>query len=220
MWENHDPEQIANIDTWKKNIALVHRFYNDRRGGLANAQPNAAHHMIKKLQDTYGAKVFTQNVDDLFAKAGCEAIQVHGTLTEMLCVSCGRTWDIGYGEWSHEDRCECGSEWVKPNVVFFGEHAPHYSEMWADLTSMAKGDILLVMGTSGSVIPIGSVANRVKYRSVTTILSNLETNTLPNFIGDPQIQDGQFQYVRHGRASEKADEIYALIEEIIENGTE
>ena len=31
LWENHDVEEVCNIDTFEKNYRLVHKFYNQRR---------------------------------------------------------------------------------------------------------------------------------------------------------------------------------------------
>lgn len=79
LWRNHRPEVLANIKTWRSNYDLVHAFYSMRRARLAEVQPNAAHRAIAALGDK--ALVLTQNVDNLFERAGCEnIIHLHGRL--------------------------------------------------------------------------------------------------------------------------------------------
>jgi NAD-dependent deacetylase len=40
LWDQHKVEDICTLRTWKRNFALVHRFYNERRVQLAGASPN------------------------------------------------------------------------------------------------------------------------------------------------------------------------------------
>lgn len=45
LWHNHRIEDVATPEGFKRNPALVHEFYNERRRQLHtdNIQPNAAH---------------------------------------------------------------------------------------------------------------------------------------------------------------------------------
>ena len=54
LWNNHDINEICNIDTWRKNYDKVHRFYNDMRINMKDKKPNAAHLQIAKCQEQYG----------------------------------------------------------------------------------------------------------------------------------------------------------------------
>lgn len=208
LWENHNVDAVANLLTWKQNFELVHRFYNQRRTQLAAAQPNAAHRMVADWQKKYGATVITQNIDDLFEKAGCtDVVHVHGDLKKMQCTAMGcPTWDIGYEEWPVDGRCpHCNSrKGVKPNVVFFNESAPKYRKMWEAFESLVDDDVLVVIGTSGQVINIGDVAADSR---ATTILSNLESQNGPDIFVD----DTSFDHVLHGRAAEQAADLDALV---------
>ena len=92
LWENHDPMEIATPEAFERNPSLVYRFYNGRRGALADAIPNAAHRAIAHLQQNFPGKVFlvTQNVDDLHERGGSEQVcHMHGQLTQVLCLLCG-----------------------------------------------------------------------------------------------------------------------------------
>jgi NAD-dependent deacetylase len=209
LWENHSVDAVANLLTWKQNRELVHRFYNERRTQLANVEPNKAHFVVADWQKRYDAKVITQNIDDLFERAGCaNVIHAHGDLKKMQCTAMGcPTWDIGYAEWSaKEGRCPaCNSlKGVKPNVVFFNEIAPEYPKLWKIIESLTKEDVLVVIGTSGQVIDIGDIAES---SYATTVLSNLESAE--------SIRDESFDHVLHGRASERAADLDALVTKLM-----
>jgi len=40
LWENHRVEDVATPEAWRRNRALVLRFYNERRKALLETQPN------------------------------------------------------------------------------------------------------------------------------------------------------------------------------------
>jgi NAD-dependent deacetylase len=158
----------------------------------------------------YNAELITQNVDDLFERAGARYVMhVHGFLSAMRCVSCGAQWLFGYRRFDPAaDRCpKCERmESVKPNVVFFNEQAPRYAQMWKSLESLTEDDVLVAIGTSGLVLPIGQIARRCP---ATTILSNLESAETP--------RDEDFDHVVHGRAAEIAPQLDALVRELMKS---
>ena len=161
LWENHSIQEVCNGATWRRNYDLVQKFYNDRRTQLGGAEPNAAHRMIAQWQKRYDTVLLTQNVDDLLERAGCsDVVHLHGFLPEMQCVDCGHIWNVGYAAWKNGDPCvRCPSTAsVRPNIVFFGEMAPMYEVMWGELASLTMRDVLLVIGTSGVVLPVTHMA--------------------------------------------------------------
>jgi NAD-dependent deacetylase len=210
LWAQYDPEVVCNFDCWEENFELVHEFYSRRREELAHVAPNKAHFLTVDWEKRYNAELITQNVDDLFERAGARYVMhVHGFLSAMRCVSCGAQWLFGYRRFDPAtDRCpKCARmESVKPNVVFFNEPAPRYAQMWKSLESLTKNDVLVAIGTSGLVLPIGQIA---RHCPATTILSNLESAETP--------RDEDFDHVLHGRAAEIAPQLDALVTEIMES---
>ena len=84
LWDNFDPNEVASIEGWHKNPALMLDFYNIRRRKLANVKPNAAHLAIADLQNKYDVNVITQNVDNLHERAGSsKVLHLHGELTKV-----------------------------------------------------------------------------------------------------------------------------------------
>jgi NAD-dependent deacetylase len=121
----------------------------------------------------------------------------------MQCTACGNRFDIGYREWGADDRCSCGSlKGVKPDVVFFGEAAPNYRPMSKAFQALTEDDLLVVIGTSGVVVDVGSVSAQSPCLSV---LSNLKSSDLGAL-------DAQFSATCHGRASERARDLDLLVQ--------
>lgn len=177
LWMGHDIDVVCNGLTWRNHRQEVHEFYNKRRTELAGVIPTAGHHMIAGWKNDYGdrAIVLTQNVDDLLERAGCTgAVHLHGYLQDLKCIACGHVWNIGYAEWNHEtDRCpKCSSvRGVKPGVVFFNDNAPNYVHLHRAIKNLRRDDIVVVIGTSGQVLPIVSMLfDKTSYK----ILNNLD----------------------------------------------
>ena len=81
LWENHDIMEVASIDGWYKNPALVLEFYNQRRAQLKEVEPNSAHQFLVDLEKDYDVRIITQNVDNLHERAGSSTIiHLHGEL--------------------------------------------------------------------------------------------------------------------------------------------
>jgi NAD-dependent deacetylase len=221
LWADESLERICNFRVWKQHRNAVHAFYNARRAELRTVEPNSAHHMVARLQEKFGALLITQNVDDLHDRAaahlpGVEIMHVHGRLTHIMCTAMAcEPWSIAHEDWDADHgRCpHCGSiKGVKPDVVLFGENAPNYKGMWKVLRKLTSKDILLVIGTSGKVVDIGTIAATT---SATTILSNLESSEELSMPGTPCVEDRQFDHVIHGRAVDTSARIEALIDDLM-----
>jgi NAD-dependent deacetylase len=198
-------EQICDGSTWRRNFELVHQFYNDRRTQLASAEPNEAHRKIAAWQSRYETIILTQNVDDLLERAGCRnVVHLHGFLPEMTCAGCETIWNIGYSAWKTGTPCtSCNSiRDVRPRIVFFGEAAPHYATMWNAIEALTNQDVLLVIGTSGKVLPISAIA--MQYSGF-KILNNLAPESA--------IDDDLFDRVLHLPATQAVKIIDSVLEE-------
>jgi len=146
-------------------------------------------------------------VDDLLERAGCRnVIHLHGFLPELRCTACGHLWNIGYTEWPAGSQCPsagCGSiRGVKPNIVFFGEMAPRYADLWEAFESTASDDVMIVIGTSGVVLPVNAMASAFNGFS---ILNNLEA--------EPAIDDSLFARTFYLPATQAAPQIGEVLRE-------
>jgi NAD-dependent deacetylase len=151
LWHNHRIEDVCHIDTFEQNYDLVHAFYNARRTALQGVEPNAAHQAIAELQQRYGDQVhlMTTNVDDLHERAGSpEVVHIHGNLLELVNLAEGAVLPIGYEAFDHAAH----PPQFKPNVVFFGEVAPVYRDLFTLMQSLTRHDLVLVVGSSETVV--------------------------------------------------------------------
>jgi NAD-dependent deacetylase len=207
LWENHKILDVCTFSTWEKNYNLVHNFYNQRRIQLANVVPNEAHNIIAKIQEEFdNVVIISQNVDDLLEASGCiDVCHVHGFLTEVKCTNCNEIIDIGYTKIDDEYICSiCNCTKVKPNIIFFGESAPEYLNMYDEFNSLQDGDTVIVIGTDGSVVPIDNILKRIKSK-VTKILVNLNHSEY--------INTKNFKYVYKENASTGMVKVYELLKE-------
>lgn len=162
VWANHDLAEVCNIETWRANIDKVHAFYNARRAEIREAQPNAFHEAVARWSRDHEVVNITQNIDDLFERAGCQdVIHLHGFCRDLVCSWCEHKWETD-GDWIVGDKCpNCSGSEVKPGVVFFGEPAPLYFDLDITMASVQHGDIVIVAGTSEKVVPITDMLRQI-----------------------------------------------------------
>ena len=181
-------EDVASIEGWHRDPALVLDFYNTRRRELGTVSPNAAHAAIAELEKDYDVTVVTQNVDNLHERAGStRIIHLHGELTKVRpedrCnyrdnFSEDSVFDIGYGEIHIGDLAPDGAQ-LRPHIVWFGEAVP---KIEAAIDAVEKASILLIVGTSLQVYP---AAGLYRYAGPDTPIYIIDPKDVP--VSDPRI---------------------------------
>lgn len=157
LWDEYDVNEVCDINAFRGNFYhKTHSFYNKRREELSTVHPNAAHLQIGEWFKKYPGQVIniSTNVDDLLERSGIprdKVVHVHGHLKELRYkLNEGdeeSIVDIGYTQIEPDDY-----HWAKPNVVFFGEAAPLYSDMYSIFDSLTSQDMVIVVGCSNQVI--------------------------------------------------------------------
>lgn len=155
LWENHRVEDVATPEAWRRNRAMVLRFYNERRKALLDAAPNEGHRIIADWEKEHRVTVITQNVDDLHERAGStRVIHLHGELMKARSTADSQlVYPLTAWELKEGDLCERGSQ-LRPHIVWFGEEVP-MMETAAEI--VAAADVLVVVGTSLQVYPAASL---------------------------------------------------------------
>jgi NAD-dependent deacetylase len=151
LWENYDVMDVASIDGWYRNPTLILEFYNKRRLQAYHALPNAGHSAIADIQQYFGAKLITQNVDDLHERSGStQVLHLHGELGKVRSETHpDYILDMGDAPIQLGELCPNGGQ-LRPHIVWFGEMVP-LIEVAAEWCSTA--DILIVVGTTLEVYP-------------------------------------------------------------------
>jgi NAD-dependent deacetylase len=156
LWENHRVEEVATPEAWRRDRALVLRFYNERRKALLAAEPNDGHRIIAGWEKDHRVTVVTQNVDDLHERAGStNVVHLHGELMKARSTADAQlVYPLTGWELKEGDRCEKGAQ-LRPHIVWFGEEVPLMAEAEA---VVATADVLVVVGSSLQVYPAAGLA--------------------------------------------------------------
>ncbi|WP_329904480.1 NAD-dependent deacylase [Porphyromonas pogonae] len=153
LWEKHRVEDVASIEGFERDPALVLEFYNQRRRDYVGCEPNAGHYDIAELEKDFQVTVVTQNVDNLHERAGSShVIHLHGELMKNRSVKNEYvTYDVDplHPYLKIGDLAPDGSQ-LRPFIVWFGEPVPM---MAPAAEAVSDADILVVVGTSLNVYP-------------------------------------------------------------------
>ena len=210
LWENYKVEDVASIDGWYRNPAMVLDFYNARRAQLPQVKPNAAHLAIAALEQDYDVTVITQNVDNLHERAGStRIIHLHGELTKVRPENCfndrdgyseDTVFDIGSDAIHIGDKAPNGFQ-LRPHIVWFGEAVPKIDTA---IDAVEAADILLIVGTSLQVYPAAGLYAYAKA-------------DIPIYIIDPKdvpVRDGRMTHIKDV-ATKGMEKICSILGEIV-----
>jgi len=171
LWEGYDINEVATATAWRRNPALVQEFYNLRRKGVKEAQPNAAHHALAELENDFDVHIITQNIDDLHERAGStKIIHLHGEIFKMRSDKNEELIYPIYDDIKTGDLAEDGAQ-LRPHIVWFEEAVPKMEDA-ALITRQA--DLFLIVGTSLVVYPAAGLVNYVPWH-------------IPKFIVDKKV---------------------------------
>ncbi|ADB57859.1 NAD-dependent protein deacetylase [Archaeoglobus profundus] len=207
LWSKYDPEEVASIYGFMRNPRAFWAFAKELIV-KTKAKPNAGHYAIAELERMGIVKaVITQNIDMLHQKAGSRRVlELHGSLKYVDCLKCGKTY-----EWEEiiskidDIKCEnCGSLYLKPRIVFFGEQLPR-DVLNEAIEEAKKSDLFIVVGSSLQVYPAASLPFIAKESGAKLVLINK----------DPTDKDWLFDIVVYGKAGEILPKIVEKVKKMI-----
>lgn len=161
LWENYPVMDVASADGFRRNPALIHQFYNERRRQLGTVKPNRAHEILHELEEHFDVCVITQNVDDLHERAGStEVVHLHGELTKVRALdNPDLTFRLESYDTETTPETRIDGHCVRPHIVFFQEAVP----MFEPATQLAaEADIFVIVGTSLVVYPAAALLHYVR----------------------------------------------------------
>ena len=174
LWEDHRVEDIASPQGFRRDRALVQRFYDMRRKDVMAAAPNGAHLALARLDREWPGEllIVTQNIDDLHERAGAKRVlHMHGEALSAWCTACDarQRWT---GTLSDEPPCPaCGERQLRPDIVWFGEMPYQMEHIYA---ALARADVFVSIGTSGAVYPAAGFVQQAASHGARTLELNLE----------------------------------------------
>ncbi len=154
--EELSPEEIVSHGYFMAHPDRFYKFYRERMI-FPDAQPNAAHRYIAKLEKAGKlSAVVTQNIDGLHQAAGSKRVfELHGSIHRNYCMRCGKFHGLDAILSSRDvPRCDCGGI-IKPDVVLYGEGLDEEVVTGA-IDAISRADTLIIGGTSLVVYPAAS----------------------------------------------------------------
>ena len=161
IWKKYKPEIYGNIEAFLKNPTKFREMAQKIAPNLFKAKPNPGHYALAELEKMDLIKaVITQNIDELHQKAGSVIVyEVHGSINRFTCLGCRASYTKEQvfrklkKEKKHGPSCEYCAAPLKPSVVLFGEGLPRF-ELYQSQALAKKADVMLIAGSSLSVVPI------------------------------------------------------------------
>lgn len=151
---NYSPEYMLSHDFFAKHPEEFIKYVKENLM-IEGVLPNDCHFALEKLEKMGKLQgIITQNIDGLHQKAGSKnVVELHGTLNDYYCVSCGEKYDLAYvNEFQDVPTCEkCGGI-VRPDIVLYGEGLDQNNISHA-INLISHADVLIVGGTSLAVYP-------------------------------------------------------------------
>ncbi|MBP8176052.1 MAG: NAD-dependent deacylase [Sphaerotilus sp.] len=193
LWANLDPMQLASEAGFRADPQRVWDWYQMRRDGVRQAEPNAGHVALARYAARHPGRltILTQNVDDLHQRAAAQAgegariVALHGSiLTDRWLDACPRGEDLmrrpcepSRAEPGRPPRCpDCGNR-LRPGVVWFGESLD-YRDLTAAEEAASACDVMLVVGTSGAVWPAAGLAARARHAGAHVVILNTQVSEI------------------------------------------
>lgn len=187
IWDRYDPDLFTiqtfrsnPEETWKKMLEIGKEMLS------SEVEPNPGHHALADLEKMGILEaVITQNVDNLHQEAGNnreKVIELHGNLSELECMKCGRKTgqaeDLLEGELNDiPPKCGKCDSIMKPAAVFFGEQLPKEALLRAQSLSQ-DSDAFLVVGSSLTVHPAASLPPKAVQTGADLVIVNRDSTPL------------------------------------------
>ena len=158
------PQAIFELNYFRQKPGPFYKLAADLYPGLY--APTPTHHFIKLLHDKgLLLRCFTQNIDSLECAAGVpkeKVVAAHGNFDGARCLN-GHAADVDEVEKACRAggtplRCATCDEYIKPDIVFFGEALPQRFNRLA-ATDFDDCDLLIVAGTSLAVHPFAGLVD-------------------------------------------------------------
>jgi NAD-dependent deacetylase len=207
VWTKYDPVKVSSIDSFMADPASYWQVSKERGRVALAARPNPGHVALAEME-SHGrlVAVVTQNTDGLHQDAGSRrVIELHGSGRNVECMVCGRREPRSEVQARLDvempPRCQsCGSTFLKPTVVLFGEAMPAAAVHEA-FELAAQADVILVVGSSLVVYPAADVPLAALRAGARMVVVNAEPTPFDRFAN----------VVIHGRSGEVLPHIASLI---------
>jgi NAD-dependent deacetylase len=180
---NPKAEKLSNIHYYMSDPEVRRLAWQQRLVHPAwQAAPNAGHDALAALERAGKLHaLITQNIDGLHQRAGNtsdKVIEVHGTVHEYICMSCGHRGPmqvvlnrVRAGE--EDPPCKTCGGILKSATISFGQSLVT-EVIERAMQAAAEADLLLAIGSTLQVYPVASVVPRAKAAGARVVIVNAE----------------------------------------------
>lgn len=175
LWRQFRAVDLATPEAFSRDPKLVWEFYGWRRELIGPLNPNPGHFALAEIERRVPRfTLITQNIDGLHKKAGSQNIvELHGNLWKARCTGCEQVVEDLRIPLPELPACESCGALLRPHVVWFGEMLdPEVLD--AAYNAIGGCDLMMVIGTSGTVQPAASMGVQAKRNGATVAEINLE----------------------------------------------
>ncbi|RLG88944.1 MAG: NAD-dependent protein deacylase [Thermoprotei archaeon] len=181
LWHRFRAEDLATPEAFARDPKRVWEWYKWRMEIIRKARPNPAHRALARMEAAGILKaVITQNVDGLHTLAGSRnVIELHGNIWEVKCSNPACDFKSRLEEPPEEVplKCPICGTLLRPDVVWFGEPLP--PDAWEKAVREAsEADLVIVVGTSGAIMPAALIPTIVKDRGGKVIEVNISESAI------------------------------------------
>jgi NAD-dependent deacetylase len=133
--------------------------------------------------------IITQNIDNMHREAGShQVIEYHGNSKWLICTTCGERYEIATVSLEPlPPRCTSDHSILKPDFVFFGEGIPPDAAR-KSVEEVSLADVLMVIGTTGEVMPAGMLPSIAKSNGAKIIEINPQRSSFTHSLTDLFLQ--------------------------------
>ena len=184
VWtKNPKAEKLSDIRYYMSDPEVRRLSWQSRLEHPAwNARPNAGHLALVALERRGKLHaLITQNIDELHQLAGhapAKVIEVHGTMRQVVCMSCGERAPmekalarVRAGEADPPCR-SCGGILKSATISFGQQLVPEVIDR--AMRAAAEADLFLSVGTSLQVYPIAGAVQVAKRAGARLVIVNAE----------------------------------------------
>ncbi len=163
LWtRNPSAQAMFDIGTYLRDPEVRRMAWANRRENPSfTAEPNRGHHALAELQRSGNLDtLMTQNIDGLHQRAGSsDVLELHGTIWEVSCLSCGVRWPTPEVLARPEDDPPCllCGGILKTATISFGQSLDA-AVLDAAFLAANRADLLVAIGTSLQVTPVAGLA--------------------------------------------------------------
>ena len=178
IWGKYDPK-VLELSFFHENPTeswtVIREIFYEYFG---KSLPNKAHKVLAEMESkNLLHSIVTQNIDNLHQEAGGrEVYEFHGNMKKLLCTDCGRYYGVSEIDLENlPPLCSTCGGLLKPDFIFFGEGIPPEAYQ-KSMEAASKAEVILVIGTTGEVMP----ASQIPYIAKQNGAQIIEINTMPS----------------------------------------